>query len=248
MSGFKKCGDSVIKLRNVSKMYPNKIQALKNISLDIEKGEWVYLIGSSGSGKSSLLKLLYREEMADKGRIYIAEHDVIKKRNHHIHQLRRDIGIVFQDFRLMSDWTVYENIAYALEVTGCPKDDIKDRVLEVLDFVNLTYKVLDYPSNCSGGEQQRIAIARALVNKPKVLLADEPTGNLDPLTTLEILRLFYRINQQGTTILMSTHDQKSAKTIPFRIIELENGQIIRDTRPEPSGLSYNSVTREYYVI
>lgn len=243
-----KNGDSMIKLRNVSKMYPNKVQALKNVSLDIKKGELVYLIGSSGSGKSSLMKLLYREEIADKGTIHIAEHDVRKKRNHHIHQLRRDIGVVFQDFRLMPDWTVYENIAYALEVTECPKDEIKDRVLEVLDFVNLTYKVLDYPKNCSGGEQQRIAIARALVNKPKVLLADEPTGNLDPVTTLEILRLFYRINQKGTTILMSTHDQKLAKTTPFRVIELKQGQVIQDVHPETSGLSYNSVTKEYYVI
>lgn len=237
----------MITLEKVSKKY-KKQSVLNDVTLHIEQGEFVYLMGKSGSGKSTLMKLLYQQEKANKGRIWVNSHNVRKIKPKNIHHLRRDIGVVFQDFRLLSNRTVYENIAFALEVTEYDREDKKDRILHALDVVKLKHKFEEYPKNLSGGEQQRVAIARAIVNEPKVLLADEPTGNLDPATSLEIMRLFYRINKEGTTILMATHDQNIVDTIPNRVIELKQGKVEKDRTKEHIGLLYNEKMGDYYVV
>lgn len=237
----------MITLKNVTKSY-KKQTVLDEVSLHIEQGEFVYLMGKSGSGKSTLMKLLYQQEKANKGQIWINSRNVRKIKPKNIHHLRRDIGVVFQDFRLLPSRTVYENIAFALEVTEYDKEDKKDRILHALDVVKLKHKFMEYPKDLSGGEQQRVAIARAIVNDPKVILADEPTGNLDPKTSLEIMRVFYRINKEGTTILMATHDQKIVDTIPYRVIELEQGKVEKDRTKEHIGLLYNEKMGDYYVV
>ena len=218
----------MIQLKNVNKTYRNGVKALKNVSLTISNGEMVYLTGKSGSGKSTLLKLLYKQEVASKGLIRVNNWNVSKINNKDTYKLRREIGVVFQDFKLLSHLTVYENIAYALEVIETPEDEIEERVVEALQMVGLIHKRWDYPAECSGGEQQRIAIARAICKKPSILIADEPTGNLNPEYAEEIMRLFYRINQTGTTIIMATHNWHLIETFPRRVLEMSNGKLSSD--------------------
>lgn len=218
----------MIILSNVTKRYDNGIVAVNNVSLRIEQGEFVYLIGPSGSGKSTLMKLLNREEEADTGRIKVGAFEVTNIKNRQIPKLRRSVGVVFQDFKLLPKLNVYENVAYALEVTGKSGREIKKRVMEVLDLVGLRHKIHQYPNELSGGEQQRIAIARAIANKPTILIADEPTGNLDPETALGIQRVLENINQSGTTILMGTHNDKLVDRFKHRVLRLDAGRVVAD--------------------
>ncbi|MCL6520628.1 MAG: cell division ATP-binding protein FtsE [Armatimonadetes bacterium] len=218
----------MIEFRNVSVIYPNNIQALRDVSLRIEKGEFVFIVGPTGTGKSTLLKLIYREEVATSGKAIVNGVDVKRLRGNAIARLRRGIGVVFQDFGLLPRKTARENIAFALYVTGAPRKEIKTRVAEVLDLVGLLDRANAYPDQLSGGEQQRIAIARALVNNPPILLADEPTGNLDPETSLEIIRLLERINMRGTTVVVASHDKHIVDHMKKRVIALDKGEIIRD--------------------
>lgn len=238
----------MITLDKVTKQYKTKVNALEDVSLHIGAGEFVYLMGESGSGKSTLMKLLYRQEIVNKGRVLVGGFNVGKIRKNEVHQLRREIGVVFQDFRLLQGKTVFENIAYVLEVTGHSRQIIRERTLEALEIVRLKHKFMEYPKNLSGGEQQRVAIARAIVNKPKVLLADEPTGNLDPGTATEIMRVFYRINQLGTTIVMATHNHDLVEKIPYRVIELSKGKLQRDRSKEHISLIYNDKMGDYFVV
>ena len=219
----------MIEMQDVTKKYPNKTTAVRGISVRIEQGEFVYVVGPSGSGKSTFIKLMYREEKATSGKILdVARHDLLKIKNKDVPYLRRDVGVVFQDFKLLPRKTVYENVAYAMQVIGRKPRDIKKRVMEVLDLVGLKHKVRVFPSELSGGEQQRVSIARAIVNTPKVLIADEPPGNLDPDTSWEIMHLLERINNQGTTIVMATHNKTIVDTMRHRLIAIENGLIVRD--------------------
>lgn len=219
----------MIRLDDVTKYYPTSTRpALEKVSISIDKGEFVFLIGPSGSGKSTVLRLLLREETVDSGRIEVDGRDLRKVRGHKIPELRRRIGCVFQDFRLLPRKTVYENVAFALEVINKSSRQIKRTVPEVLDMVGLTGKATRMPNELSGGEQQRVAIARAFVNRPLLLLADEPTGNLDPDTSQGIMNLLERINRTGTTVIMATHDNNIVDAMRRRVIELESGQVIRD--------------------
>ena len=219
----------MIEMQDVTKKYPNKTTAVRGISVRIDQGEFVYVVGPSGSGKSTFIKLMYREEKATSGKVLdVARHDLLKIKNKEVPYLRRDVGVVFQDFKLLPRKTVYENVAYAMQVIGRKPRDIKKRVMEVLDLVGLKHKVRVFPSELSGGEQQRVSIARAIVNTPKVLIADEPTGNLDPENSWEIMKLLDRINAQGTTVVMATHNSTIVNTIRHRVIAIENGRIIRD--------------------
>ncbi|MFC4772117.1 cell division ATP-binding protein FtsE [Enterococcus hermanniensis] len=219
----------MIEMQDVTKKYPNKTTAVRGISIHISQGEFVYVVGPSGSGKSTFIKLMYREEKATSGqKLEVARHDLLKIKNKEVPYLRRDVGVVFQDFKLLPRKTVYENIAYAMQVIGRKPREIKKRVMEVLDLVGLKHKVRVFPSELSGGEQQRVSIARAIVNTPKVLIADEPTGNLDPETSWEIMHLLERINNQGTTVVMATHNKTIVDTMRHRLIAIENGLIVRD--------------------
>jgi cell division transport system ATP-binding protein len=219
----------VIRLANISKVYPAGTRpALDNVSLDIEKGEFVFLIGQSGSGKSTVLRLLLREELPTTGVVTVDGRNVGRMPNRKVPELRRRIGCVFQDFRLLPKKTVYENVAFALEVINKAPKAIRRTVPEVLDLVGLEGKAQRLPNELSGGEQQRVAIARAFVNRPLVLLADEPTGNLDPDTSQGIMSLLERINRTGTTVVMATHDNNIVDAMRRRVIELEFGKIIRD--------------------
>jgi len=212
----------------VSLVYPNGTRALDNIDLEIGKADFVFLVGHSGTGKSSLLKLLYREVVPNSGEVYVDDVRVDNLRRSRIARLRRNIGVVFQDFRLLSDKTVWENVAFALQVTGARSSDVKRQVPRVLDLVGLSHKSRMLPSELSGGEQQRTAIARALVNNPKIMLCDEPTGNLDPSNTTEIIELLQRINLKGTTVLVATHNQAVVDRMRRRVVRLENGHVLHD--------------------
>lgn len=218
----------MIQLTNVSKQYDNGILAVDNITLRVEQGEFIYLIGPSGSGKSTFMKLLNREITATEGNIVVGKYNVSKIKAKQIPLLRRHVGVVFQDFKLLPKLNVFENVAYALEVTGKSSKEIKKRVHEVLDLVGLSHKVNQYPDELSGGEQQRIAIARAIANNPSILVADEPTGNLDPDTALDILQLLENINRNGTTVLMGTHNDALVNQNKHRVIRLENGRLTSD--------------------
>jgi cell division transport system ATP-binding protein len=218
----------VIRLRGVSLVYPNGTRALDDIDLEIGKAEFVFLVGHSGTGKSSLLRLLYREVVPNSGEVYVDDVRVDRLRRSRVAQLRRSIGVVFQDFRLLSDKTVWENVAFALQVTGARSSDVKRQVPRVLDLVGLSHKSRMLPHELSGGEQQRTAIARALVNNPKIMLCDEPTGNLDPSNTTEIIELLQRINLKGTTVLVATHNQAVVDRMRRRVVRLENGRILHD--------------------
>lgn len=219
---------SIIELKNVSKKYSNGTTALRNISLDIEPGEFAYIVGPSGAGKSTFIRILYREVSVDQGTAEVAGFNLTKIKSRDVPYLRRSVGVVFQDYKLLPKKTVYENVAYAMQVVGRPQREIKKRVMEVLDLVGLKHKVRSFPNELSGGEQQRVAIARSIANKPKVLIADEPTGNLDPENSWGIMNLLEKINLQGTTILMATHNSQIVNTLRHRVIAIENGRIVRD--------------------
>jgi cell division transport system ATP-binding protein len=218
----------VIKLENVTKAYGDDVVALRDASVDIQKGEFVFLVGASGSGKSTFIRLLNREETPEEGQIFVAGKDIGQLSSWKIPYLRRNIGCVFQDFKLLMSKTVAENVAFALEVIGQPKHVIRTQVPAILELVGLEGKAHRYPHELSGGEQQRVSVARAFVNRPLILLADEPTGNLDPTTSVGIMRLLDRINRTGTTVVMATHDRGIVDTMRRRVIELDRGNIIRD--------------------
>lgn len=218
----------MIKLESVTKEYAGETVALRNADADIGKGEFVFLIGPSGSGKSTFLRLLNKQELPDSGRIFVAGKDIGRMPRRDVPKLRRNIGAVFQDFKLLSNKTVGENVSFALEVIGRPRHVITTQVPAILELVGLGEMSHKYPHQLSGGEQQRVSIARAFVNRPLILLADEPTGNLDPQTAIGIMRLLDRINKTGTTVLMATHDQGIVDTMRRRVLELADGLIVRD--------------------
>ena len=219
----------MIRFDNVSKIYDRQRRAaLSQVSVDIEKGEFVFLVGPSGSGKSTFLRLILREQRPSKGKVIVAGRELNKLHSWKIPALRRQIGTVFQDFRLLPNKTVAENVAFALQVIGKPSSTIKRVVPEVLELVGLEGKGGRLPDELSGGEQQRVAIARAFVNRPKILIADEPTGNLDPATSVGIMKLLDRINRAETTVLMATHDSTIVDQMRKRVIELEDGLVVRD--------------------
>ncbi len=219
----------MIRFDNVTKIYAQQARpALDGVSLEVEKGEFVFLVGASGSGKSTFLRLVLKEEKPTKGRIHVAGKDLARLSSWKVPQLRRQVGTVFQDFRLLPNKTVAQNVAFALEVIGRSRHQIAKVVPEVLDLVGLADKAGRLPGELSGGEQQRVAIARAFVNRPIILLADEPTGNLDPTTSVGIMRLLDRINRTGTTVVMATHDANIVDSMRRRVIELERGNVVRD--------------------
>jgi len=219
----------MISLPHVSKTYKNDVTALDHVSIEIEKGEFVFHVGPSGSGKSSSLRLLLREDEPTHGEVFVAGKNLAKLSAWSgVPKLRRNLGTVFQDFKLLQDKTVFENVSFALEVIGKPKHVIDHRVPEILEYVGLGEKLNNYPDELSGGEQQRVSIARACVNRPLVLLADEPTGNLDPNTSVDIMRLLDKVNKIGTTVVMATHDQAIVDAMRKRVIELDRGKVVRD--------------------
>lgn len=218
----------LIRLKDVKMTYKSGVTALYDLDLNIKKGEFVFVIGSTGCGKSTLIKLLYRELKPTKGKIMVGGIDVGRLKNRQVYKLRRKIGVVFQDYKLLSKLNVYENVAFALEIFGLPKDEIHTKVLKVLDLVGLKNKAKMLPRELSGGEQQRVAIARAIVNGPKLLICDEPTGNLDPATSLEIMKVLDEINKLGTTIIMVTHDITIVDSMKKRTILLDSGRVLKD--------------------
>jgi cell division transport system ATP-binding protein len=219
----------MIKLENVTKHYMGgQVVALRDANAEINKGEFVFLVGPSGSGKSTFIRLLNHEEVPDQGRIFVAGKDIVKLTPWKVPYLRRNIGCVFQDFKLLPNKTVYENVAFALEVIGRPNNVIRSQVPAILELVGLADKDKNMPHELSGGEQQRVSIARAFVNRPLILLADEPTGNLDPNTSVGIMRLLDRINRTGTTVVMCTHDRSIVDSMRRRVLQLDRGVIVRD--------------------
>ncbi len=218
----------MIKLENVSKVFKGDVVALREATCDINKGEFVFLVGPSGSGKSTMIRLLNKQDEPSAGAIFVAGKHIGELNSWKVPYLRRNIGCVFQDYKLLSNKTVYENVAFALEVIGRPRHVVKTQVPAILELVGLSKKHKNYPDELSGGEQQRVSIARAFVNRPLILLADEPTGNLDPATSVGIMRLLDRINRTGTTVVMATHDRTIVDTMRRRVIELDRGSIIRD--------------------
>ena len=218
----------MIRLEDVTKVYGGGIVAARDVNLDIRKGEFVFLVGPSGSGKSTLIRMCLREERTTKGTIWVAGKDITKLPNWKVPYLRRSVGTVFQDFKLLPNKTVGENVAFALEVLGRPKSVTRRQVAQVLELVGLATKADRYPRQLSGGEQQRVSVARAFVNRPPILLADEPTGNLDPATSVGIMRLLDRINRTGTTIVMATHDHAIVDAMRRRVVQLERGRVVRD--------------------
>ena len=220
----------MIQMYNVTKVYSGGNRALVDISLKIEKGDFVFLVGASGAGKSSFMKLLLREELPSRGQIFVAGKNLVRMKRRDIPFLRRNLGVVFQDFRLLPNYTVYENIAFALQVVETPPREIPGRVEEVLRLVGLQGKGQVLPDRLSGGEQQRVGIARAIINRPRILLADEPTGNLDVDTSWEIMKILSEINKRGTTVVMATHAKDIVDKMRRRVIEIENGRLIRDEK------------------
>jgi cell division transport system ATP-binding protein len=218
----------MITFQDVSKVYNHSSVALEDVSFKINPNEFVSIVGRSGAGKSTIIKLLIGEEKPTKGRIFFGQYEVNKLKNSELPALRRHIGIVFQDFRLLPNKTAYENVAFALEVAGRPSSEIRDLVPQVLDMVGLADKAKNFPHELSGGEKQRVAIARAMVHRPEVIIADEPTGNLDPFHTAEIINLLLKINDLGTTVILATHDKEVINSLERRVITLDHGKIIRD--------------------
>lgn len=218
----------LIRFKDVKKTYKSGTTAIYDLNLTIEKGEFVFIMGSTGCGKSTLIKMLYREEKPSSGKIIVGGLDVGKIRNRKVYKLRRKIGVVFQNYQLLPNFTAYENVAFALEVLGLTKEEIHPKVMKVLDLVGLKNKAKQYPRHLSGGEQQRVAIARAIVNGPKILICDEPTGNLDPKTSLEIMDVLEAINELGTTIIMVTHDTDIVDKLKKRVVLLDSGRIVKD--------------------
>lgn len=220
----------MLEMRHAGKIYPGGSIALEDINVEIKAGEFVFLVGPSGAGKSTFIRLISREIEPTSGQIFVDGVDVMKLKRRDIPYLRRQLGIVFQDFRLLNDRTAYENVAFAMQVIEAPGHKIRQRVNEVLELVGLKDRGDAYPGEMSGGEQQRIAIARAIVNDPLLVIADEPTGNLDPETSMEIMNIFSQINANGTTIIMATHDKTMVDYMQKRVIALEDGHIVRDDR------------------
>ncbi|KIL42949.1 cell division ATP-binding protein FtsE [Jeotgalibacillus campisalis] len=218
----------MIQMKQVYKKYSNGIMAANGFDVNIQQGEFVYVVGPSGAGKTTFIKMMYREEKPTKGTILINNVDIATLKAKRVPYLRRNIGVVFQDFKLLNQLTIYENIAFALEVIEEHPKTIKKRAMEVLDLVGLKHKARMMPDELSGGEQQRISIARSIANQPKIMIADEPTGNLDPETSWEIMNLFEEINARGTTVIMATHNREIVNTIRHRVIAIENGLIVRD--------------------
>ncbi len=218
-----------IEIKNCYKVYPNGVTAIADLTLSISKGDFVFIIGHSGSGKSSFIKMLYREEKPTKGSVIVGGINISKLKNRNVYKLRRKLGIVFQDFKLLPKLTVYENVAFALEAQGLKSSEIKPKVIKALDRVGLKEKIRSFPNQLSGGEQQRVCIARAIVNEPKLLICDEPTGNLDPETSKEIMKVIDSINKEmGTTIIMATHDKEIVNRMKKRVITIENGVLVSD--------------------
>ena len=221
----------LIKVEHAYKVYKNGTTAVADISVSIDKGEFVFVIGSTGSGKSTFIKMLYREEKPTKGKVIVGGIDVAKLRNSKVYKLRRKLGVVFQDFKLLPKLNVYENVSFALETLGLPTNEIRPKVLRAIEAVGLKEKTRNLPSQLSGGEQQRVAIARALANDPKLLICDEPTGNLDPETSKEIMDILENINQTlGTTIIMATHDKELVNRMKKRVLVIEDGTLASDTK------------------
>ncbi len=218
----------MLEMIDVSKIYPGGSVALQDINVCIEQGEFVFIVGPSGAGKSTFFKMLFREVLPSSGKVIVNGHDLVKMTDKEIPYFRRQLGIVFQDYRLLPDRTVYDNVAFAMQVIETPYRKIKRRVNDVLDLVGLRKRAHAYPTELSGGEQQRIAIARAIVNDPILLIADEPTGNLDPETSWEIMDIFREVNKSGTTIVMATHDREIVDEMEKRVIAIEHGHIVRD--------------------
>jgi cell division transport system ATP-binding protein len=222
----------MIKFQNVTKIYETKnkqkVFALKNVSFEIKRGEFVLIVGKSGAGKTTLLKLIFAEEKPTEGKIFFEEKDITKMKNGEISKLRREIGVVFQDYKLLPTKTAFENLAYVMEVIGFLDEEIKRDVPKVLEIVGLNGKAESFPRELSAGEKQRLSIARALISRPKVILADEPTGNLDPYNTLDILKIFQKIHEMGTTIVLATHNKDIVDILGKRVITLEKGEIVRD--------------------
>ncbi len=237
-------GKPIIELRDVTKVYPGGHMALDRVSLAVDRGEFVFLVGPTGCGKSTLIKTLIRDEAATDGAVRIAGRDIGALPQKKIPQLRRNIGTVFQDFKLLPDRTVYDNVAYALQVIGASRAQIRTQVPETLRLVGLSTKLRNYPDQLSGGEQQRVSIARAFVNHPPLLLADEPSGNLDPVTSIGVMQLLYRINKTGTTVVVVTHDREMVDNMRRRVIELYEGRVVRD---EVSGGYTEESTTEFGV-
>ena len=220
----------LIEFRNVYKRYPNGVSALCDVNLEISKGEFVFIIGESGSGKSTIIKLLYRQERPTSGEVYVGGINVARLRNGKIYKLRRKLGVVFQDYKLLPKLTVYENVAFALEIYGLKKSEVRKRTLEAIEQVGLKDKLRSFPDELSGGEQQRVSIARAIVNNPKVLICDEPTGNLDPKTSMEVMKVIESINNDlGTTVIMATHDEKIVNKMKKRVVVIDKGLVADDT-------------------
>ena len=218
----------LIRIKNVEKKYKNGVTAIYDLNLEIEKGAFVFVIGGSGSGKSTLIKMLYREETPTAGQVIVGGLDVAKLKDRKVYKLRRKLGIVFQDYRLLPKMTVYENVAFALECLGEKKEEIRKKVLKALEEVGLKNKIHNFPDQLSGGEQQRVAIARAIVNDPKLLLCDEPTGNLDPEKSMEIMKVIDDINKnRGTTIIMATHDKEIVNKMKKQVITLKDGHLVK---------------------
>lgn len=218
----------LIRIKNVNKTYKTGVTAIYDLTLTIEKGEFLFIIGSTGCGKSTLIKMLYREEKPTSGKIIVGGIDVAKLRNGKVYKIRRKIGVVFQDFKLLPRLNVYENVAFAAEVLGLSKAEIHAKVIKALELVGLKAKAKNYPNQLSGGEQQRVAIARAIVNEPKLLICDEPTGNLDEVTSMEIMNVLEEINKLGTTVIMVTHDTEIVDKMKKRVILLDSGRILKD--------------------
>ncbi|MCL1852332.1 MAG: cell division ATP-binding protein FtsE [Peptococcaceae bacterium] len=219
----------MIQLRNVSKVYPNGSKALTRINLEVPKNDFVFLVGSSGAGKSTLIKLLFREELATRGKVLINGVDVVRLKNRQVPYMRRKMGVIFQDFKLLPNQTVFENVAFAQRVLGQPTKKIRTRTMQMLDLVGLASKHKAFPDELSGGEQQRVCVARAMINSPELLLADEPTGNLDVDTAWGIADLLCKFNELGTTIVMSTHAMHIVENLNKRVVRVEGGEIVEDT-------------------
>ena len=230
---------NLIEIKKVYKQYKNGVTALSDVNLEIPKGDFVFVIGASGSGKSTLIKLLYREEKPTKGEVFVGGVNVSKLKNRKVFKLRRKTGVVFQDYKLLQSLTVYENVAFGLKYLGLKESEIRPKVLKALEQVKLKDKIRSFPNQLSGGEQQRVSIARAIVNKPKLLICDEPTGNLDPKTSMEIMKVIEEINKEmKTTIIMATHDVNLVNKMKKRVINIDKGIIVNDTE----GGSYKNET------
>ncbi len=218
----------MIKTEHITKIYKDSVVALEDVNIEVEKGEFVFVVGPSGSGKSTFIRLLLKEEEPTRGNIFVAGKNIATMSPWKVPYLRRNVGTVFQDFKLLPDKTVFDNVAFALEVIGESRAVIDRRVPEIIELVGLGEKLNNYPEELSGGEQQRVSIARAFVNRPLILLADEPTGNLDPSTSVDIMKLLDRINRTGTTVIMATHDNAIVDAMRRRVVELDKGSVVRD--------------------